>query len=461
MGDTFLASSVVPTSLEAIDPAFFAKIAEGVIPGSGVVACKNTVSPVAEGDRTASGPSEAVLGILSAFSAVVSRWFSVMREAIGRERARQSRFREDNGLPKSAKIPYATPALTESDRAIASLSEAVIRSLAGDFVAEYARTKFLHAIDTGDMRAFKIRLLVLKARDSILDPMLKAEFSAGAAHCIDMAEEQAGCKPDGSPRRLSRAEQERKKRLDAIRNAKLEKQKAQMELPLVWPKDDKGNAVQDIEEEKVSETKEELESNSSISANDRRSSIYCNYETLADHGKQKNKAEGSRKNTVEEKNGLVTVTEDKVVTVTASCYSNKSGVVRKARDYENVEEIIEDIDAGKIVPYGSTEEIIEDVSSGFLTREEALLFAAALDRYCPEESDLEHECLNEVESEDDLDNDDLVCDDDEEDEDEDDGFSDYGDAEGDAVSDRDDGVGTGFSYNPDGFGGLEGEEDED
>lgn len=408
----------------------------------------------------------AAAGLLGACSEVFSRWYSVMRDAVGRERCRQASFREQNGLPKSAKLPYVRPDLTEADRATASLSEAVIRALAGDYPADYSREKFLSAIETGDKRAFKIRLLMLKVRDSILDPVLKRDFTAGVERYIASAEERAGCKPDSSPRRLSKAEQARKKRLDAIRLAKKAREEAQLELPLVWPDDNKSadssteKQHQDIENSSTNTSTENdipiadvdnsVDSSTAQGSSGEDGVQYLERGPISGNQESQNieLCNGDAKAKPEFENVTVTHKTPKC-NVTVTLNVSKRGVVRKARDYQTTDEIMDDIESGAIVPYESTEEILGDLESGTITQEEALLFAAALDIYCPEEND-----PDEIEGDD-------------EDEDDEDGFNEDEGGGGEDPDEEEEGEdqdedddprqrrGTGFSYNPNGFEGVD------
>ena len=133
--------------------------------------------------------------------------------------------------------------------------------------------------------------------------------------------------------------------------------------------------------------------------------------------------------------------------------------IRKAREYETVEQILDDIESGAIVRYESADEIKDDLMAGKLTPVEALMFAAALDRYC--ETDL----TEDEETDEDLEREFNACDqmDPEEDfddrEDGDDG--DDGEDDDDGYLDEEDGrgfgrSGTSFSYNPRGFYGVGG-----
>jgi transcription elongation factor Elf1 len=111
----------------------------------------------------------------------------------------------------------------------------------------------------------------------------------------------------------------------------------------------------------------------------------------------------------------------------------KQDIVRKAREYSSVDQILDDIKAGKIVPYESSEEICNDLICGLLTPVEALMFANALDRYSPNVDDVE-------DGEDvDLDGESL-------------GFDEDDEADGE---EREIGSSGSFSYNPDGFSGSD------
>lgn len=113
--------------------------------------------------------------------------------------------------------------------------------------------------------------------------------------------------------------------------------------------------------------------------------------------------------------------------------------MRKAREYNTVEQILDDIEDGKIVPYESSDEICADLKAGLLTPVEALMFTSALDRYSPQDGDLDDTQRNDLERE-------TVGVDDEVDDEE--------------VDDGDVDDGTSFSYNPNGFAGGFGEQED-
>ena len=412
-----------------------------VMPMSSVPELK--IETAGQNPQAAEGLSDATKRILDAYAEACSRWFSAMRACIRRDRVRQGLFREEHGLPNSARIPYQKQPLTAAEHAIAAMSEATIRCLFGDTVADYARDKFSHAIETGDMRAFKIRLLVIKARDFLLKEKspIHPEFVKGMEQCIDKAEKLAGCIPDPSPRRMSKAEQERKRKREEDEKRQKE---LQPELPLEWPGQSSDGPIH-----------QDIEHHASTSSTDATSS--CGSVSEAKFGTSSKEEESSGKTPVSEDrqdidNVTVTVSisrngakkgngsgKSRRKTNGKSAKSGKhgrSGIVRKAREYSTVEQILDDIEDGKIVPYESSDEICEDVKAGLITPVEALMFTSALDRYCPQDGeDFGDQDRGDLERE-------TVGVDDDEDED-------------DVEEDRDVGGGTSFSYNPNGFAGAD------
>lgn len=402
--------------------------AGAVMPMSSVPELKiEKIETVGQDTQAAEGLSDATQRILDAYAEASSRWFSAMRACIRRGRVRQGLFREEHGLPNSAKIPYERQPLTATEEATASMAEATIRCLFGDYVANYAREKFDHAIDTGDMMAFKIRLLVIKARDCLhkeKSPMHQ-EFVKGMENCIEKAERLAGCIPDPSPRRMSRAEQERKRK----REEKEAKQRElQPELPLEWPEQSSDVPVaQDIEQSASGQSTDD--------ASPKRTQKNVASAISKKKEKQTNKVSSSGDHRdIDTATVAVAITDGKKRKGRA-----KSGIVRKAREYNTVEQILDDIEDGKIVPYESSDEICADLKAGLLTPVEALMFTSALDRYSPQDGDLDDTQRNDPERE-------TVGVDDEVDD--------------EKVDDGDVDDGTSFSYNPNGFAGGFGEQED-
>lgn len=371
------------------------------------------------------GLSDATKRILDAYAEACARWFSAMRACIRRERVRQALFREEHGLPRTAKIPYQRQPLTAEELAVSSMAEAIARCMFGQEVADYARQKFLHAIDTGDMRAFKIRLVVIKARDCLkkLNSPITPEFLKGMEKCIEKAESLAGCIPDPSPRRMSKAEQERRRKKEESEKAMRE---MQPELPLVWPEhSSEPSTVQDIEHA------------SDADADLAHIPVSPKMPLVRKSQSKGEKGESPHVSEVKQDIGNVTVTVTGESGESGRKASRKrskgSGIVRKAREYNTVEQILDDIEEGRIVPYESSDEICADLNAGMLTPVEALMFANALDRYSPQDSDGEDDPDRSY-----LERESVGVDDDDEDDEED---------------DLDSGEGSSFSYNPNGFGG--------
>jgi hypothetical protein len=258
--------------------------------------------------------------------------------------------------------------------------------------------------------------------------------------CIDKAEKLAGCIPDPSPRRMSKAEQERKRKREEDEKRKKE---IQPELPLEWPG-----------QSSVKLNNQDIERRSSTSSADDQSSCGSVFEPMLDTSSKEEKSSGN-KPVSEDIQDIDNVTVTESITRNGAKNGKGSGksnrkirgksdrsgkpcrsIVRKAREYSTVEQILDDIEEGKIVPYESSDEICEDVKAGLITPVEALMFTSALDRYSPQDvddfrdpdrADLERESVG-------------VDDDDDED---------------DVEEDRDVGGGTSFSYNPNGFAGAD------
>lgn len=171
--------------------------------------------------------------LLQEAAVLFSRWYSILKDAVSRERARQQSVRDEQSLKRSVPVPYVPPPLTDAETALSGFFADTVSVLFGPSAADYARDHFGRALSSGDMRAFKIRLLFLKARDALSDaPPLRAAFRRGMEDAIDEAERLAGCIPDPSPRRLSRREQERRRFLRQRAEAAAS---VCQELPLQFP----------------------------------------------------------------------------------------------------------------------------------------------------------------------------------------------------------------------------------
>ena len=424
--------------------------------------------------------------ILSLLSSTFARLSILVRSCIGDARAIQDEFRERNKLPKSAKIPYQPAPVPDAVQAVMRQCVSTIDSLFGEAPAVYALEKFDHATFTGDMRAFKIRLLFLKVRDSLKGSPMYRDFIEGMEDAISESERMAGCKPDNSPRRLSKAEKDRKRRIQERIDAE---KRIQPELPLVWPSvhgsessaneehGSTGLEDRDIQDTSSSGTDygdvkraedtdgDRGESYQQVINNDgadttipeKSTPVYNILKQEAFSHFSETSSESGKKEQDESKIEQGDVYRKKSVDY-GKIYSKKNlsggGPVRKAREYDTVEQILDDIESGAIVRYESSDEIKEDLKAGKISPVDAIMFLAALERYC--ESDME---FDEYSEDDDLDRD--IGDEFGHDEDECD-EEDEGDEEDDCEFD-DERIGTGetgtsFSYNPRGFLGVGGKD---
>ena len=393
-------------------------------------------------------------------SSVFSMWFTLLRRNIQAERDRQMRYKEEHSLPKSAKVQYIPPVLSEPDMAVVASLTTLVRSVFGDLPADYAKNRFDCAIATGDMRAFKIRLLVLKVRDSLSGSTIHSQFARGVDDCIAEAEALAGCIPDPSPRRMSHVEQERKKARE-LKAAK--KAESQPELPLVWP-----DRVQDIENADALDDTDK--SKPLLIFSQKTAKKFVPKENTNCGGVILEKKSETNQIILEKDNDdNVTVTngeddgsysnvfEAKILNDEPDGKQNKKRrltkkIKRKARDYNTVDEILEDIDAGKIEPYDSVEEICNDVKDGVITPADAFMFTAALEQYNPSDEEID-ESLNSEDLEDESDEEEGINGYGEEYvEDEEDGYEEERDRRGSCVP---------FSYNPRGYCGCDFASDDD
>ena len=361
----------------------------------------NFAHPLNGFQEAVSPVQDATSRLLRMLSSSVSRMSIIMRRCIGRERDRQRAFREINGIPTRSRIPYVQQPLTDGEMLVAAVCESEIRDMFGDGPADYAKDRFWHSLSTGDMRGFKIRLIFIKVRDSLVGSPIHSSFLAGIEDAITKAEDLAGCKPDPTPRRMSRFEKARKLRILAQKEAK---ERQVQELPLEWP-----------EEAKTVENPD-----------------------LAPAKNNDNNEDGAK---VHQKN--------------AGDKSRPIKALRKAREYQTVGQILEDIESGAIVRYESTDEIKADLKEGRLTPVEALMFTTAMGFYSHriKEQEEDEEIQDESEDGDEgcVDADVVEDEDSDEVEDSDEEEDDLGPYE--IEPER---IGTSFSYNPRGFCGIGG-----
>lgn len=389
---TYIADGIVPSSLPVLEP---------------MATRLSTQDP--EADMFGITPDHVyAYRLLDAASDVYSRWFMVMKAAVSRERVRQRLYCEESGMSVDTRLPYEPPALTAAEQSTVDLCMNLVGSLFDPKVSEYAMLKFRKAVDTGDKRSFKIRLLVLKSRDSLKGTRLYKGFSEGAEECITKAELKAGCVPDPSPRRMSKAEKARA----AVRK-QMESQPTLFDNHEGTPLQDIENIPQDtkskVDTDKVDSTSSEQVSAEPAGSVDNLLTTSLEKGVLAEPAgalgscvappsqvdqyiENGNKADFSRESTcydqlVKKKIGCrdktlnknVNVAPDPVtkrVTITRNV--DKSNVVRKTKVYINTTEIASDIESGMIVPYQTNDEVIKDVRSGIITPSEAVLFLSEL-----------------------------------------------------------------------------------
>jgi len=381
------------------------------------------------------------LSILRLASETLARLAVIARACVGRERSRQQSFREQNGLPKSAKLPYEPQPLTEVEQVSMDISLSVLSALFGPQIASYASGRLCHAIDTGDLRSFKIRILFLKIRDSLKGFPIYRQFLDGLEDAISDSENMAGCTPDSSPRRLSKWEQARKLR---IQERIVAQNKIQLELPLQWPE---GNTSDDTGHDNTCE--QVINKGSSDRERDVSKEANLQYIENGLSGLDRDSKNNSPKhgdNGAEKEDKFFTVKSD-----TEGKFYSKNSKPRKARNYETVEQILDDIESGVIARYESTDEIKADLKSGLITPVEALMFASALDRYSQEDQEGEADDMSDEELEREIGE---ACDA------EDDDVADDEDLDDDDFTEEESrprhGGGTPFSYNPRGFAGVGG-----
>lgn len=355
--------------------------------------------------------------LLRTASDVFSRWYAAMRSACLREQERQKAYRREQGYKASVKVPAQPLSPSDSETSIATASESVIRAMFGDTVADYAKDCFLKAMRTGDKRAFKIRLLMLKARDS-LKGLLHEEFSKYAPIYISDAEKQAGCvqAPHG-PRRMSNAEK-------AIKQRKEEARRIQESSPDLFTYAS-GRNQQQQQEEEISHECHNTEStppNTTTGKEPKNQYIEKTSTTqpisdaqTTEHGiidKAPENLQGvhpssatdsdmSNEAEIKSSRNIVTISDNTKNQYIDSGYCNSglSGnkrrkqprkqptiqpaetpgntqpVVRKARDrYVSQSEIVEDIEGGKITMYSTPAEIVADMHADILSPSEAMMF---------------------------------------------------------------------------------------
>lgn len=349
--DIFVVSSIEPTILNVAIPI---RVADNVLV------------------RARTGDESAADRLLSLASCVFSRWFVLMRSIMARERViARAKYEESIGkrvwgdLPYS-KVPCERQPLTAADLATCEAYESVIRSTFGNTAADFAKERFLRAISTGDKRSFKIRFLFYKACDGLKSMSLYGRFRSRLEDVVNEAEAVAGCTPDPSPRRMSLAEQERKRRRDLA-----PKQLYLFDfMEFDAPKEEKDKHRKDIA----------LHGNgtavglacgggcSGVSVDGAHPVADSPARTHVDREKAEAAAESPRKR--EERGSKRTES--------AQTHADRPTVIRKTRVYVTCAELIADIQSGAVTPYQETDAIISDIKKGLITPSEAVIFLAEL-----------------------------------------------------------------------------------
>lgn len=309
--------------------------------------------------------------LLDAAADVYSRWFIVMRAAVSRERMRQRMHCKEMGLPvKTTKLEYEKPALTESEIHTVSLCSAIIKSLFNPHVAEYAMMKFQKAINTGDKRSFKIRLLILRSRDSLKGTILYDGFCDGAEECISKAEQIAGCVPDPSPRRMSKAEQ-----------AKAIEKKNQPRQPLLFDclldSDNSTEAQQDIDNIDKKQPDKMLPSNGGVNSTTTKVTMPPIDPDMKNKKEAKaNLCSGSMGGDGSDSSLARRVSEDR--------YDGKNRPFSKTEENKNKNHLIEDkcvtvtLNDSEGSGYLSNEDVISDLRNGNITPAQAVVFLSEI-----------------------------------------------------------------------------------
>jgi len=386
--ETYIADSIVPSSLPIMEP---------------MANRLSTEDP--EADMFGVTPDHVyAYRLLDAASDVYSRWFMVMKAAISRERVRQRLHCEEAGISVDTKLPYERPTLTAAEQSTVALCMNLVSSLFDPKVAEYAMLKFSRAIDTGDKRSFKIRLLVLKSRDSLKGTRLYKGFFEGAEECITKAELIAGCVPDPSPRRLSKAEKARAAAKKLVENQptlfdaqvdtpeqdiEIKNPEPQRGVDPVLPQTQVSTAPTgsvdnlSITPSVDSDIAEPVGAAGVCEASPSTKDQYIEKQKKSDFTKKKhtnktvNKIKGNS-DTISNSIKVTVTSENVTGRVTVTKDVDNSVKVRKMKVYSSTSEITADIEAGNIVAYQTNDEVISDVRNGIITPAEAVLFLSEL-----------------------------------------------------------------------------------
>lgn len=408
---------------------------------------------------------------LKTAATVFSRWFLVMRAAASRERARQQEYRIAHNLKNKVKVPSRPLELVDMEKQTEEYSESIIRSMFGDEVADYARTRFACALSTGDMRAFKIRLLMLKARNSLQGP-LQDEFSKWTDRYIEQAEADAGCKPCPGPRRMSRAEKERKRLRKAANDYYEEEwfrdheepprldmenpppsaspakgEVSTLDTPSSGAKKDGGRKrkASDILSKTVSGSLPPVAGLVSSMCKVMGGATIEDMAALIVEESPVDTLESASEEKVEktshiEKSGPVRALENSV-TVTSETPKTQYLETHGRRTYDSVAEVMEDMAAGRTECYKTPGEVVAAMKQGKMMPHEAMLFISAMDKLSGDKKKGRRPATRRAKLEQ------IPPEEEEEEIDSEDRFSNRDEGgEGDGAA--------AYSYNPNGFGGC-------
>lgn len=375
--DMFLVSGIQPTMLKIIEPNT-----------SSITYCDT------QDDRTS---EEVEAGrLLALASCVYSQWFVLMKSIMTRERViARAKYESETGKNLWGELPYSKAPcvrqpLTAADLASSSAYESVIRATFGNKAADFAHDRFIRAISTGDKRSFKIRFLFYKASDGLKGTPLFEPFRKRLEDVVTEAEAAAGCTPDPSPRRMSLAEQERKRRKEMepkqLTLFDYEEIVAEHEAKRRDEEDDKENVVHSEERTEsccnhgygdsvVRSVDSNMCAGSSDSVDSSSDSV-CRSACADDNDDSRMSSDTVFPKRVEEipMRGSKQKAEDNGT----DREEVDAQVVRKTKAYASCAELIEDIKSGAVTPYQTSKEVVEDIKKGLITPSEAVIFLAEL-----------------------------------------------------------------------------------
>lgn len=377
----FLISGIQPAMLKIIEP--------------------NT-SSITYCDTQDDRPSEEVEAgrLLALASCVYSQWFVLMKSIMTRERViARAKYESETGKKVWGELPYSKAPcvrqpLTSADLASSSAYESIIRATFGKKAADFAHDRFIRSISTGDKRSFKIRFLFYKASDGLKGTSLFEPFRKRLEDVVTEAEAAAGCTPDPSPRRMSLAEQERKRRKEMepkqLTLFDYEEIVAEHEAKRRDEEDDKKNVAHPEERTEscsnhgdgdsvVRSVDSDICAVSSDSFDGSCDSV-CRSACVADNDDSRLSGDTLLPQHMEaslQMRGSISSKQKAEENVTDR-EEVDAQVVRKTKSYASCAELIEDIKSGSVTPYQTSKEVVDDIKKGLITPSEAVIFLAEL-----------------------------------------------------------------------------------